>query len=105
MVQKTLRFYDDSTDDEKALGKLNNYKKYGYTSCRDMIIAAINLIDQRDENSSGNSSINVDELAEKIADRLNGKITAVASAGCDEKMEEKNNDDNYNKALSFMDSL
>lgn len=105
MVQKTLRFYDDSPDDEKALGKLNNYKKYGYTSCRDMIIAAINLIDQRDESSSGNSSINVDELAEKIADKLNGKITAVAPVGCNENMEEKNNDDNYNKALSFMDSL
>ena len=53
--------------------------------------------------------IDVDDLAEKIASRLNMNIiTSGAINGSEIKEEEyenNSNDDNYNKALTFMESL
>lgn len=107
MVQKTVRFYEESPDDAEALEILNNYRKYGHNNCREMIIASIISYSQKGQTSSG--EIDVDELAERIVNKLNLNITAVSVASSSEikedEYERSNNEDNYNKALSFMESL
>ena len=107
MVQKTVRFYEESPDDAEALEILNNYRKYGHNNCREMIIASIISYSQKGQTSSG--EIDVDELAERIVNKLNLNITAVSGASSSEikedEYERSNNEDNYNKALSFMESL
>jgi len=107
MVQKTVRFYEESPDDAEALEILNNYRKYGHNNCREMIIASIISYSQKGQTSSG--KIDVDELAERIVNKLNLNITAVSVASSSEikedEYERSNNEDNYNKALSFMESL
>lgn len=108
MVQKTVRFYEESPDDAEALEILNNYRKYGHNNCREMIIASIISYSQKGQTSSG--EIDVDELAERIVNKLNLNIAAVSVASSSEikqedEYERSNNEDNYNKALSFMESL
>lgn len=102
MVQMTVRFYD-SPEDDKALEKLKDYKNYGFSSCRNMIISAINSFERGNSGSSGNDSIDLDELADKIAQRLNGTITPPPVVKKVEQKKEK--EDKYAKAISFMDSL
>ena len=107
MVQKTVRFYEESPDDAKALEILNNYRKYGYNNCREMIIASIIAYSQKGQNSSG--EIDVEELAERIVNKINLNITTISPASGSEikedEYESSNNEENYNKALSFMESL
>lgn len=102
-----VRFYEESPDDAEALEILNNYRKYGHNNCREMIIASIISYSQKGQTSSG--EIDVDELAERIVNKLNLNITAVSVASSSEikedEYERSNNEDNYNKALSFMESL
>ena len=66
-----------------------------------------NFIFPEGQNSSG--EIDVEELAERIVNKLNLNITAISAASGSEIKEDKygssNNEDNYNKALSFMESL
>ena len=94
MVQKTVRFYEESPDDAEALEILNNYRKYGHNNCREMIIASI---------------ISYSQKGQRIVNKLNLNITAVSVASSSEikedEYERSNNEDNYNKALSFMESL
>lgn len=107
MIQKTVRFYD-APDDSKALEIINNYRQYGFNSCREMIIASIIAYTQKDNSSSGDSVIDIEALAEKIVSRLNLNITTVGITNSSEYKEENNersNEENYNKALSFMESL
>lgn len=108
MVQKTVRFYEESSEDASALEILNDHKKYGYNSCREMIIAALNLYSQKSLHSSGN--IDIESLAEKIASKLNLNIASMGSETHECKLKEgeydnRNNEENYHKALSFMESL
>lgn len=107
MIQKTVRFYE-TPDDNKALEIINNYRQYGFNSCREMIIASIIAYTQKDRSSSGECAIDMEVLVEKIVSRLNSNITTVGITDKSEQKEEKNernNEENYNKALSFMESL
>lgn len=109
MKQKTVRFYDDAPEDVSALQILDEYRKYGFNSAREMVIAAINRYAQG--NSSLNiSSGNLDELADKIAIRIKKMNVTISKE--DGLMEEKgnedgtnHNDENYQKAFSFLDTL
>lgn len=108
MKQKTVRFYEDAPDDNSALEKLNSYKKYGFNSSREMIIAAINSFSGKN-SLPGNGSMDMDELAEMITQKLVQKNFSVKK---DDTVKEKNNennnesnDDTYQKALSFMETL
>lgn len=111
MQQKTVRFYDDAAEDVSALEKLNNYRKYGFTSSRAMIIATINMYSQGDNVSLGFGSKEIEELAEHIVNRMKNMNVVVNSTDGikEEKIYENettsNNDDNYQKALSFMETL
>ena len=71
MKQKTVRFYDNAPDDMSALNILNECRKYGCNSARELVIAAINKYAQ-----GGNKdplricSKDMDELANKIATKI-----------------------------------
>ena len=110
MRQKTVRFYDDAPDDMSALNALNEYRKYGFNSARELVIAAINEYAQEGSTSSlGISSKDMDELADKIARKMR-KMNAIISNEVDPTEETKNengaeNDEIYEKALSFMEAL
>ena len=43
----TLRFYDNCLQDMRALRKINEYRKYGCNSSRDLIIKAIENYDNQ----------------------------------------------------------
>ena len=110
MVQKTVRFYEESSKDVKALSLLDEYRRYGFNSCREMIIAAVNSFSQGKETSSGVSSIDIEELADAIAKRLNVNVTTRATGNVGEIKEENNYDnneseDNFAKAMDFINSL
>ena len=108
MKQKTVRFYDDAPEDMKAAQILDDCRKYGYTSAREMIIAAVNSYVQGGSNSSlDTSSWDMDKLADKIAMRLqNGKV-AIKETGHNGDISEYHPDNNecYQKALNFIDTL
>ena len=99
------------SDDINALEKLNNYKKFGFTSSRAMIIAAINSYSQEEKAPLGIGSKEIEELAEHIVNRMK-EINVVDSSNNNIKEDQKydsetknNNDEFYHKALSFMDTL
>ena len=109
MKQKTVRFYDDAPEDVSALRILDECRKYGFNSAREMVIAAINRYAQGN-GSLGISSRDIDELADKIAIRMKKMNVTISKE--DGLMEEKDNDDgtdqneeNYQKAFSFLETL
>lgn len=66
MVQTTVRFYEESIDDKKALKALSEHRSYGFDSSRKMIIAAI--------TSYANKGIDYDDAAEMLAEKLVDKL-------------------------------
>ena len=111
MTQKTVRFYDNVPADISALQILDDHKKYGFHNSREMIIAAINKYVQGSDTCSltlEEKDINL--LADKIANRI-GITTKTEDIGLKENNKNENkikndkNYENYQKALSFMDSL
>lgn len=109
MKQKTVRFYDDAPEDMSALQILDECRKYGFNSAREMVIAAVNKYVQG-SGSLDIGSKDIDELADKIAIRMK-KMNVIISKD-DGLMEEKENEDgtdqnneNYQKAFSFLETL
>ncbi len=110
MKQKTVRFYDDAPDDMSALKILNECRKYGFSSARELVIAAINRYAQGDNTSYlGINSKDIDELSDKIVKKLkNMNVTISSDCGLTEEKNNENgtdNNENYQKAISFMDTL
>lgn len=110
MKQKTVRFYEDAPDDMSALKILNDCRKYGFNSAREMVIAAVIRYAQGDRSDSlGLSSTEIDELATKVAMKMRAmNVTIRNEDGPKEEITYENgtsNNDNYQKAISFMDSL
>jgi|GEM_PF-5092366 len=106
MIQKTIRFYERSPDDMKALEKLNNCRKFGYTSCREMIIATIKAYSIDTDRYSSLEDIDMDTLADKIAARLkNENINISANRAEIKEKQNETVEDKYSKALDFIDSL
>lgn len=109
MKQKTVRFYDDASEDVSALQILDECRKYGFNSAREMVIAAVNRYVQ----GSGTldiSSKDLDELADKIASRMKKmNVTICREDGLMEEKEDEDgtdqNNENYQKAFSFLETL
>ncbi len=112
MIQKTIRFYDNATADMSALQILNNCKKYGFNNAREMIITAVNeyvLVQVSDSHSPALEEKDIDLLAEKIAMRIGNMTRNKDSDLKEEKYENSTgtnkNDESYQKALRFLDTL
>lgn|SRR5574344_772544 len=108
ITRKTIRFYD-SEKDKTALEALNNYADYGFSSANDMVVGA--LYELARHQSSGISDITPNELADMIAERLNGKLhvvqttdTATASSSV-ESLDIVQDDSGLDDALDFLNSF
>lgn len=91
--QKTVRFHFNRTQEVRALEKLEKYKEYGFDTSQQMLIAAIIKYQSKEEQTT----INVDELAGRIVERLEGKIQV--------RNQPEEEIDNYSKAMEFIDAL
>ncbi len=111
MHQKTVRFYEDLPEDVNALEKLNDYKKYGFTSSRAMIIDAINHYPQENSSPLGGGSMDIEKLAEHIVSKMKdmkvvvNSIDGLKKEKCIENETSSNDDDNFKKALGFIETL
>jgi len=107
MKQKTVRFYEEVPADISALQALNDCKKYGFNTAREMIITAVNNYVQESEFHSitlEEKDINI--LADKIAMRIRSTSRSYDTGFKEEKYENSTeNNETYQKALSFMASL
>ena len=72
--RKTVRF-QDSLSDLAVYDAISDYKKYGYRSESHMVIEAVRRLIK-----DGASELDPDTLADKIAERLAGKLTVSTSA-------------------------
>ena len=72
--RKTVRF-QDSLSDLAVYDAISDYKKYGYRSESHMVIEAVRRLIK-----DGSSELDPDTLADKIAERLAGKLTVSTSA-------------------------
>lgn len=93
----TLRFYRQSLQDMKALEKINNFRKYGCSSSRDLIIKAV--------NSYGNSDTRFSEqelslLADYLSSRINVNVTVPTIN--EDTSKNDISETNLSKALDFM---
>ncbi len=110
MKQKTVRFYDNVPDDMSALQILDECRKYGFNSARELVITAINrYVRGRNAGSFGIcTKDDIDELAEKIATRVVRNVTVntgIGLMGDGKKINDIDKDENYQKALGFMETL
>ena len=72
--RKTVRF-QDSLSDLAVYDAISDYKKYGYRSESHMVIEAVRRLIK-----DGSSELDPDILADKIVERLAGKLTVSPSA-------------------------
>ncbi len=99
--RKTVRF-QDNLDDLAVYEAVSNYKKYGYRSESHMMIDAV-----RKMLGNKSSDLDPEKLADLIAARLSGKLTASSINACleTEPKEVSKEDAAYDAALSFLDNL
>ena len=111
ITRKTIRFYD-SEKDKVALEALNNYADYGFSSANDMVVGA--LYELARHQSSGISGITPNELADMIAERLNGKLhitqttdtpANTTTSSSVESLDIIQDDDGLDNALDFLNSF
>ncbi len=113
MKQKTIRFYENVPEDVRALEKLSKYREYGFRSSQEMIIEAINHYDSG--NISDSPRVNgqeMEDLANRLIDKLKEKKLFIVQGNTyegeqiDENHSNINDNDNmFQKALTFMESL
>ncbi len=100
-IRKYIRFYENKDDDMSILEKLSNYPEYGFRSEGQLIMEAL-----RRYFSDDIKNPTPDELADMIAERLVGKLSVSQEATFAPITEQsKNDDDVYDAALSFLDTL
>lgn len=105
MKQKTVRFYEESKDDMAAYEKLQDYRNYGFSNARELMIAAINAYSQKENTFSG-VNIDLERLADMIVDRMKKmdymieKIKPIQISA-----EDNSNIEVFEKALSFIEGL
>jgi len=106
VIQKTLRFYDDSPDDMAAFEKLNDYKKYGFSTAREMLIQAVNAFCEENDYKKELLS-NVEEIAEAVVERLRKTDVMVIGSNNTEAGEQHDEESNvkFAQAIEFIDSL
>lgn len=98
--RKTVRF-QDSLSDLAVYDAISDYKKYGYRSESHMVIEAVRRLIK-----AGSSELDPDTLADKIAERLAGKLTVSTSAGPISTNEDApSTDAAFDAALDFLSSF
>ncbi len=95
--RKTIRFQDNLSD-LSAYEAITEYKKYGFRSESHMVIEAVRRL-----IGDSSTSLDAERIADLIAERLSGKLSI--DAGSTVKESEKNDEDAYDAALDFLDSL
>ena len=105
MKQKTIRFYGASKADMAAYELLKRYRDYGFNNEREFIIAAIVRYSE-EEDKPPDTSFDIDQLANMIADKLYERgfqtIDISNENGSDEVDRDK---EAFDKALSFIEEL
>lgn len=95
----SLRFYLEKEEEQRAYDKVDDYKRYGFETKRDFIIASI-LAYEREKKEKEQE----EKLAEKISDlvvqKLAGNLTFIQGGDKKEKETEI-----YKNAMSFIDNL
>ena len=98
--RKTVRF-QDSLSDRAVYDGISDYKKYGYRSESHMVIEAVRRLIK-----DGSSELDPDTLADKIAERLAGKLTVSPSAEPIPTNEDApSTDAAFDAALDFLSSF
>ena len=98
--RKTVRF-QDSLSDLAVYDAISDYKKYGYRSESHMVIEAVRRLIK-----DGSSELDPDTLADKIAERLAGKLTVSPSAEpIPAKDDAPSTDAAFDAALDFLSSF
>lgn len=98
--RKTVRF-QDSLSDLAVYDAISDYKKYGYRSESHMVIEAVRRLIK-----DGSSELDPDTLADKIAERLAGKLTVSTSAEPIPPNEDApSTDAAFDAALDFLSSF
>ena len=98
--RKTVRF-QDSLSDLAVYDAISDYKKYGYRSESHMVIEAVRRLIK-----AGSSELDPDTLADKIAERLAGKLTVSTSTEpIPTKEDVPSTDAAFDAALDFFSSF
>ena len=98
--RKTVRF-QDSLSDLAVYDAISDYKKYGYRSESHMVIEAVRRLIK-----DGSSELDPDTLADKIVERLAGKLTVSPSAEPIPTIEDApSTDAAFDAALDFLSSF
>ena len=98
--RKTVRF-QDSLSDLAVYDAISDYKKYGYRSESHMVIEAVRRLIK-----DGSSKLDPDTLADKIAERLAGKLAVSTSAEPIPTNEDApSTDAAFDAALDFLSSF
>lgn len=104
MIKRTtIRFYESSRLDMAAYEKLDRFREYGFNTVREFIIAAVNQY-SGDGRCTSAPPFDPDDLAARIASRLNGVLT-VNHVNTVDVASEDDTTEAFDKALSFIESL
>ena len=99
----SVRFYGESKADMAAYDKLNKFREYGFNTAREFIIAAVNQY-LGDGRCTDAPPFDPDDLAERIATRLNG-VLMINKENIVEAASTDDNTEAFDEALSFIESL
>ncbi len=105
MVQKTIRFYPEYSDDVEALKNLNEYRKYGFHNSREMMITAINAYAKSRDHPAPLSEADIKALAQELSRHMSGTIATTSNKQEGNENGENNQNDNYIDALNFINTL
>lgn len=94
--RKTIRFKDNLSD-LSAYEAITEYKKYGFRSESHMVIEAVRRL-----IGDSSSPFDAERIADLIVERLSGRLSI--NAGSITK-ESKKDEDAFDAALDFLDSL
>ena len=101
MIQRVVRFYEDSNDDITAWDILRNHKKYGYDSYSKMIIAALLKLVKPDDSKVLDMDILVDKLVDRLKDNI-GTVSITPNVNVIKNDEEEEEFDLVDDALNFI---
>ena len=101
LLRKFVRFYENNPENMRIYDAICNYKTYGFRSESDMILEAL-----RKYLSGGITNLSPEEIADLIAERLQSNLTVCSPVeNGDSKKESHSDEEVYDKALSFLDTL
>ena len=101
VIRKSIRLYSNNESDQRICEGLGKFKDYGFESENQMIrVALLRFL------SDKLSDLSPDELAELIAEKLRDRIAIpVVTSPPAEVKSDSSEDEAYDAAFSFLDSL